>query len=485
MPVEPARYIDVLIVGAGISGIDAAYHLQTRCPAKTFRILEGRDRLGGTWDLFRYPGVRADSDMYTLGFPFRPWTGANAIVDGRSILAYLGETAATFGIDRKIDYGMHVERARWKSNVARWTVDVRDTSGRLTQLSTSFLFLCCGYYDYDHGITPELPGHERCRARIVHPQHWPSDLDHTGKRIVVIGSGATAVSLVPELAKRAAHVTMLQRSPTYFISIPQRDRLANWTRDLLSARPAHTITRWRNILLSTGFYAYCRRFPTHARRMLVDRVRRALPEGTDIAGHFTPSYQPWDQRLCLIPDGDLFETIRRGRASVVTDHFETFTETGVALRSGNVLDADLIVTATGLRLKNFGGIELEVDGVRIDVAKSMLYRDMMIADVPNLAFADGYYTASWTLKCDLTSRYVCRLLDHMQRKGFAHCRPRRDPSVEERPLIDLAAGYVQRASDELPRQGATGPWRAHQNHLVDLLAIQSDRFRAPALEFVR
>jgi cation diffusion facilitator CzcD-associated flavoprotein CzcO len=478
--------VDVLIVGAGLSGIGAAHHLQTRCPDKTYLILEGRERLGGTWDLFRYPGIRSDSDMYTLGYSFRPWTGPNAIADGASILAYLRDTAEATGIDRRIRYRHRVERARWSSDDARWTVEVHDlAAGEPVIVTCRFLYVCAGYYDYDAGYTPPLAGRERFRGRVVHPQHWAPDVDEGGARVVVIGSGATAVTLVPALARRAAHVTMLQRSPTYIMSRPRRDPFAAWAQEHLPAGAAHAAARWKYVLLSMGFYAFSRRYPAQAKRFLVEQVRRQLHGAADGAAHFTPSYRPWDQRLCLVPDGDLFETIRAGRASVVTDHIETFTETGIALRSGAHLDADLIVTATGLQRKFFGGIDVEVDGARVDPARTLIYKGMMASDVPNLAFATGYTNASWTLKVELVSAYVCRLLRYMDAHGHAICCPRRVPNIQEIPLLDFTSGYVQRAIDRFPKQGSAAPWRLYQNYALDRLSFERARIDDPAMEFSR
>ncbi|HWU86970.1 MAG TPA: NAD(P)/FAD-dependent oxidoreductase [Kofleriaceae bacterium] len=482
-----ASEVDVLIVGAGLSGIGAAHHLQTRCPDKTYAILEGRERLGGTWDLFRYPGIRSDSDMYTLGYSFRPWTASQAIADGDAILAYLRDTAESEGIDRRIRYRHRVERARWSSDEVRWSVEARDlATGELVAFACRFLYVCAGYYDYDAGYTPPFAGREQFRGRIVHPQQWTPDIDYDGKRVVVIGSGATAVTLVPELAKRAAHVTMLQRSPTYIVSRPRRDAFADWMRAHLPERAAYAATRWKNVLVGMGFYAFCRRFPERAKRLLVDLASRELRGASDVATHFTPSYKPWDQRLCLVPDGDLFDAIRSGRASVVTDHVETFTETGLALRSGARLEADLVVTATGLALKFFGGIEVEVDGARVDPSGLMVYKGVMCSDVPNCAFASGYTNASWTLKVDLASAYVCRLLRYMDAHGYTRCCPRRlDPTVEEVPLLDFSSGYVQRALARLPKQGSVAPWRLYQNYALDRMLFEHGRIEDPALELSR
>ena len=460
---------DVIVVGAGLSGIDAGYHLQTSCPELTYTILEGRDRIGGTWDLFRYPGIRSDSDMFTLGFPFHPWKDPKAIADGPAILTYLEETAAKFGIDRKIRFGVRVERASWAAN--QWTIEL--STGE--QLTCRFLFLCSGYYDYRNGYTPELAGRDRFRGQIVHPQAWTKDIAYTNKRVVVIGSGATAVSLVPALAEQAAHVTMLQRSPTYMMSRPSHD-------PLIEKLPASVI-RWKNVAIATAFFMYCRRYPDHAKKLLVGEIGKLVKDPADVAAHFTPTYKPWDQRLCLVPDADLFRAIDAGKVSVVTDHIETFDETGIQLRSGAHLDADLVVTATGLQLRVLGGIEITVDGRRIDPAKTMTYKGMMVSDIPNLAFAVGYTNASWTLKCDLTSRYVCRLLNYMKSHGHHACMPRRDPKVEELAMLDFTSGYVTRSIAKFPKQGTVAPWRLYQNYALDLVTLKYGRIDDKAMEF--
>ncbi len=477
-------HLDVLIVGAGLSGIGAAYHLQTECPNKTFAILEGRKRLGGTWDLFRYPGIRSDSDMYTLGYSFRPWTDAKAIADGDAILDYVKSTAETYGIDRKIRYQHRVVSASWSTKDSLWTVEAKNTAtGETVLLTCSFLFMCSGYYDYEEGYTPDFAGRERFRGRIVHPQKWTTDVDYAGKRVVVIGSGATAVTLVPELAKTAAHVTMLQRSPTYIITAPEKDAIADWLRGHLPAGSAYALSRWKNVVISMALYVYCRRFPDQAKRLLLKQVEKAL-DGKADAQHFTPSYNPWDQRLCLVPDGDLFHAIREGHASVVTDHIESFTEKGLLLRSGQELEADVIVTATGLKLKFLGGLQIEVDGKHIEPSKTMTYKGIMCSDVPNLALAIGYTNASWTLKCDLTSEYVCRLINYMDKHGFKQCCPRRrDASVKELPIIDFSSGYIQRSIDEFPRQGAAAPWKLYQNYALDMLLLRHAPLADRAMEF--
>jgi monooxygenase len=477
------EHLDVLVVGAGISGICASYHLQTSCPGRTYAILEGRDDLGGTWDLFRYPGIRSDSDLYTLGFSFKPWKGSKAIADGWSILEYLREAARENGIDRKIRFGHRVTRAAWSSEEARWSVEVE--RGEQRQIFTcNFLFMCSGYYDYTAGFTPEFRGTARFRGRIVHPQKWTEDIDYAGKRVVVIGSGATAVTLVPALAKEAAHVTMLQRSPTYVVSMPGEDVIANRLRRYLPLRMAYPITRWKNVLLSMWFYRFCRRNPKRARALLTRWLTKELGSGYDIGTHFNPRYNPWEQRLCLVPDSDLFKTMREGRVSVVTDHIDTFTETGLKLRSGADLEADLVVTATGLNLLFLGGLEATVDGARVDFARTLNYKGMMFSGVPNLALAVGYTNASWTLKAELICRYVCRLLNWMEKTGTRQCTPRlRDASITEVPFLDLTSGYVQRAIHKFPKQGSKMPWRLYQNYALDLMTLRHGDVDDGVMEF--
>lgn len=481
------EHFDVIIVGAGLSGIGAACHLRMGCPQKSFVILEGRDVSGGTWDLFRYPGVRSDSDMYTLGYRFRPWRDPKAIADGPAILSYIRETATEFGVDKAIRYKYRVVSARWSSNDARWTVQVdtgsdgsKSGSGELT---CDFLYLCTGYYDYENGYTPDWPGVERFRGKIVHPQKWPNDLDYANKRIVVIGSGATAVTLVPALAEHAAHVTMLQRSPSYIVTRPAEDILANLLRKFLPDNAAYAASRWKNVLLGTFFYNVARTRPKVFKWMVARGVRRQLGKQYD-AKHFTPPYNPWDQRLCIAPDGDLFREMKQERVSVVTDEIETFNEAGLVLKSGQQLDADIIITATGLVLKLISGMQLTVDGVPADLPKTLVYKGMMFSDVPNLAFAIGYTNASWTLKCDLASEYVCRLLNHMDQHGYAVCTPRvNDADIEYEPVIDFNSGYVLRSLHTLPRQGSKTPWRLHQNYMKDLSMMRYGRVDDGTMEF--
>ncbi|UYY78281.1 flavin-containing monooxygenase [Sphingomonas sp. R1] len=465
------EHFDVLVVGAGLSGIGAGYHLQTNCPGRTYAILEGRDRMGGTWDLFRYPGIRSDSDMHTLGFSFRPWTDAKAIADGGAILRYLEDTAREFGIDRHIRYRHRVTAAAWSSDEALWTVSV-ETDGRTRQFSCSFLFLCAGYYDYARGHLPDFAGREAFEGRIVHPQFWTPDIDYAGKRVIVIGSGATAVTLVPELAKQAAHVTMLQRSPTYIVARPSQDGIANWLRRYLPAKRAYSITRWKNVLLGQYFYRFARKHPAETKERLVEMVRCELGPDYDVGTHFTPSYNPWDQRLCLVPDADLFSAIRGGRAEVVTDHIDRFTPQGLRLQSGRELAADLVVAATGLEVQLMGGVPVTVDGHAVDWSDRLTYKGMMFSGVPNFAMAFGYTNASWTLKADLTARYVTRLLNAMARRGMRQVTPQPSTGVEAQPFLDFTSGYVQRALAKLPRQGNRKPWRVHQSYARDLMALK-------------
>jgi monooxygenase len=468
------EHFDVLIVGAGLSGIGAGCHLQANCPDKRYAILEARDSIGGTWDLFRYPGVRSDSDMYTLGYSFEPWSDAKAIADGPSILSYVRQTARDYGVDRKIRLHHRVVRAEWSATDARWTVEAtRGDTQETVRLTCSFLLMCSGYYRYDEGYTPEFRGTERFRGRIVHPQQWTDDIHYAGKRVVVIGSGATAVTLVPAMAASAAHVTMLQRSPTYIVSLPAEDPIANSLRRVLPAKLAYSIVRWKNVLLTMLSFELSRRRPRVVRALVRKGVKRRLPPDYDIDKHFNPRYNPWDQRLCLVPDGDLFEAICDGRASVVTDQIETFTEKGLQLASGEELEADLIVTATGLNLLPLGGMEIAVDGREVELPKTMGYKGMMLSGVPNLALAVGYTNASWTLKCDLTCEYVCRILNHMDEHGYRQCMPHnRDPSVAPEPFIDFTSGYVLRSIDKFPRQGSKPPWRLHQNYARDIFALR-------------
>ncbi len=479
--------VDVLIVGAGLSGIAAAYYLQTRCPDKSFAIVEGRAAIGGTWDLFRYPGVRSDSDMYTLGYRFRPWTGDKAIADGPSILQYLRDTASEFGIDRKIRFEQRVRRIAWSSQSAEWTVDIkRGGVAAALQMRCKFLFMCTGYYRFDQGYTPQWKDRDRFQGEIIHPQQWRNDLDYAGKRIVVIGSGATAVTLVPALAGRAAHVTMLQRSPSYIVSSPARDGMSMWLHRRLPFRLAAWLARWRLILRQMYYFALARSRPQATRDLILQGIRQALGPDFDVERHFAPRYKPWDQRMCLAPEGDLFEAIKAGAVSVVTERIDRFIETGIRLESGQALLADIIVTATGLQMKLMHGVEILVDGAPVELGDTRSYMGMMYSGIPNLASAFGYTNASWTLKAELICEYVCRLLNHMERRGYDQCRPRLNAEAQETAaFVDFSSGYVRRALESLPKQGARRPWRAYQNYLKDLLLLRYGRLNDGVMEFRR
>jgi cation diffusion facilitator CzcD-associated flavoprotein CzcO len=528
------EHFDVLVIGAGLSGIGAGAHLRMNCPGKTFAILEGRESMGGTWDLFRYPGVRSDSDMFTLGYRFRPWRDPKAIADGPAILDYIRDTSKEYDLDKHIRYNHRAHRAEWSSQDAKWTVEVgigprassphvsngpagtevselngsdsptqaeprplgsvslddetisqspETASLKIKRFTCNFLYLCTGYYDYAAGYTPEWPGFDKFNGIVIHPQKWPEDLDYSGERVLVIGSGATAVTLVPAMAEKAAHVTMLQRSPTYVVSMPGQDKIANALRKALPAQAAYAFTRWKNVLRQMFFYELSRKRPTFMKRLIAKGVAKEV--GEEIAEkHFSPTYNPWDQRLCLVPDSDLFKAVREKKASLVTGHIAEFTETGVKLESGETLDADIIVTATGLVLKIMAGLTLVVDGETVDLSKKMAYKGMMYSDVPNLAQAFGYTNASWTLKCDLTAEYVCRLINYMDEQDYRQCTPRlNDPTVEREPVLDFNSGYVLRALHELPSQGSKQPWRLHQNYIKDLRMLRHAPLDDGTMEF--
>jgi monooxygenase len=475
------EHLDVLVIGAGLSGIGTAAQLRKHHPHRSLAVLEMRAVSGGTWDLFRYPGVRSDSDMFTLGYRWRPWRGEKALADGPSILQYVRDVAQEYGVDRLIRYGHKVVRADWDSSTARWTVEVETPDGP-HRISAGFLLGCTGYYDYEGGYAPEFPGQDDFAGRIVHPQQWPEDLDYAGKRVVVIGSGATAVTLVPAMAPDAAHVTMLQRSPTYILSAPGSDPIARRLQRL-PERIAYPIVRWKSILIALGSYQLSRRRPDVLRGFIRKNTLKALPPEIDVDTHFKPTYDPWDQRLCLVPDGDLFRAFRRGTASIVTDTIETFTETGIRLTSGEELEADIIVTATGLKVLAFGGISLSVDGVDVKVHDTMSYKALMLSGVPNFAYTIGYTNASWTLKADLVTEYVVRLLRFMDEHGYREVVAERDPEVGERPFMDFSSGYVLRALDSVPVQGDRAPWLLKQNYVSDVRTVRRDAIDDGVLRF--
>jgi monooxygenase len=470
----PNDHVDVLIVGAGLSGIGAAHHLQERCPGKSYAILEAREATGGTWDLFRYPGIRSDSDMHTLGYRFRPWTESKSIAAGSSILRYVRAAASDGDINRHIRLRHRVVSAEWSSAEAQWTVSAtRTDTGEAVTLTCGFLLMCSGYYRYDEGYTPELPGIDRFPGDVVHPQHWPEDLDYAGKKVVVIGSGATAMTIVPAMARDAAKVTMLQRSPTYVISMPSEDGLANRLRAVLPDRIVYPIVRWKNVVVTSLFYRLSRKRPQLIKKFLRRGVMRALPPGFDVDTHFKPRYNPWDQRVCAVPDADLFRSISKGSTEIVTDRIETFTEQGIRLESGAELEADVVVTATGLNLLFLGGVRISIDGDQPEIARALTYKGMMLNDHPNFAYTMGYTNASWTLKADLTFEYVCRLLNHMAATGSRICVPRvSDPSITEEPLLDFNSTYVLRSLEHLPKQGSKEPWKLRQIYPLDLRMLR-------------
>ncbi|OMB84913.1 flavin-containing monooxygenase [Mycolicibacterium conceptionense] len=484
------EHCDVLIVGAGISGIGAAYYLQREHPGRRYMILEARSAIGGTWDLFRYPGIRSDSDLHTYGYEFKPWRDEYAIASADKILDYLREAVSENGIDGHIRFHHKVLGADWDSNTATWTVDVERTSRagaepELVQISASWLFCGGGYYRYDHGYTPEFPGSERFTGQIVHPQHWPEDLDYAGKKVVVIGSGATAVTLVPAMADTAGHVTMLQRSPTYVMPVPAKDKFANTAKRLLGGERGYALTRRKNILKQRGVYEFCQRYPKAARAVIRCFNAAKLPSAFPVDVHFNPTYKPWDQRLCAVPDGDLFTAIRNGSASVVTDRIATFTENGILLESGRELDADIIVTATGLNIQLLGGMTLTVDGTPVNLSKTVAYKGMMLSGVPNFVLAFGYTNSSWTLKIDLLCEHFCRLLSHMDSHGYDMVSPVADPEMETLPLLDFSAGYVQRALDQMPRRGVDGPCVMSMNYFHDVATLRKGPVADPHLEFAK
>ena len=479
------KKIDVLVVGAGLSGIGAGYHLQKKCPETSFLILEGRENIGGTWDLFKYPGIRSDSDMYTLGYNFKPWKEQKAIADAPSILKYLNETVEEFNLKSKIRFGKYVKKARWSSDSNQWTVDIEDKkTGKFSQILCSFIFMCSGYYSYKEGYTPHFEGKENFKGDIIHPQKWDTSFDYSNKKIVVIGSGATAVTIVPEMAKTAKHVTMLQRSPTYVVAAPEKDNLANKLRKYLPLKFTYWFIRWRNILRQQYYFRLCKKYPKGVKNVIIREVKKKLGNDFDVKTHFTPKYNPWDQRMCLVPDGDLFEQINQGKASVVTDHIKNFTENGLLLKSGKELKADVIITATGLNLEMLSTVEFFIDNKSVDISKTVTYKGMMYSGIPNLASTFGYTNASWTLGADLTSEYVCRVINHMKRNNYNVVCPKPNISIEPDPdYLNLTSGYIKRSLNIFPKQGKKAPWRNNQNYLIDIFQMKYGRIDDGEISF--
>ncbi len=486
VPSVTEENIDVLIVGAGLSGISSAYHLQKYCPTKSFVILEARKSMGGTWDLFRYPGVRSDSDMFTLGYSFKPWPGKKSIADGGTILQYIKDTASENNIDKYVRYQQKATKASWSSEDDRWTIEAELPDGGKKIYTANFIMSCTGYYSYEEGFTPTFKGLEAFKGKIIHPQFWPEGFDYSGKKVVVIGSGATAITVVPAMADKAKHVTMLQRSPTYVASQPAEDKLANMLRVMLPERLAYKITRWRKIIFMASFYRLSKKRPKFVKKLLVGMVRRELGKDYDIKKHFTPTYNPWDERLCAITDSDLFRRIKDGSVSVVTDHIDTFTENGITLRSGEHIDADIVITATGLVLKTAGDAKVVIDGKQIEPHMFMSYKGVMFSDVPNLSMVIGYTNASWTLKADLISYYVCRLINYMDKHNFSYCAPRRnDPTLKEEPFMDFQSGYIQRSLHLLPKRGDKGPWKLCQNYFLDTISLKYSSLKDDSMAFYK
>ena len=473
METEQSNF-DVIVVGAGISGIGAGYHLQEQCPNKSFVILEGRETFGGTWDLFRYPGVRSDSDMHTMGFRFKPWIDERFIADGSSIMNYLDETISENNLKDKIRYQCKVISSSWSSSESKWTLEVENSSsGTINKYKCKFLMLCGGYYNYEEGYNPDFKNQEQFNGPIIHPQKWPEDLDYKNKKVVIIGSGATAVTIVPAMADQVDQITMLQRSPTYFMAAPDKDMIGNFFKKIFSQKTAYFLTRWKNILMGNFFYNRCVKNPEKVKEMLINGVRDHLGEGYDIDTHFTPRYKPWDERLCFVPNADFFEAMKAGKASVVTDQIDEFTETGIKLKSGKQLDADIIVKATGLNLQFLNGIDVKVDNSKVNISEKLAYKGRMFNDIPNLACSFGYARASWTLGADLSSEYVCKLLNYMDKHGYDYCSPVIGKEVrEEGTYLNLSSGYVKRAIDRMPKQGSREPWKGNQSYLSDVTEVR-------------
>ena len=480
------EHVDVLIVGAGLSGVAAAYYLKTHCPNKTYTIVEGRDAIGGTWDLFKFPGIRSDSDMYTLGYRFRPWRKTKAIAQGGDILDYIKETAAEYDIDKEIRFQHRVCNVSWSSDDAQWMVDIQRGKERDTiRMTCNFLYMCTGYYDYERGYTPEWEGFDRFEGRIIHPQKWDTNFDYTGKRVIVIGSGATAVTMIPAMAEKAGHVTMLQRSPTYIVARPSESEVAKKFTKYLPDGIAYRLTRWIAIVMSIFYFNLSRSKPEQVATEMINGVRELLGPDYDVEKHFTPKYNPWDQRVCLVPDADLFKVIKAGKVSVVTDNIDSFTKTGIQLKSGESLEADVIVTATGLKMKIMNNVNITVDGQPVKIGDTLSYKGLMYSNIPNLFSSFGYTNASWTLKAELICEYVVRLLKHMDRHGYNKAMPRLDQSVETEAFFDFTSGYVQRAAEHVPKQGTHKPWKLYQNYIKDLFVMRYGRLNDGVMHFKR
>ena len=478
------EHFDVLIVGAGLSGIGAARHLSEQCPDKTFAILEGRDTIGGTWDLFRYPGIRSDSDMYTLGYNFKPWTEKQVIADGDRIRNYIQEVARDGGFQNKVRFGSKVVNAAWSSETATWTLDVQKKTGETVQMTCGWLMMCSGYYNYEEGFTPDFKGREDFKGQVIHPQFWPENLDYSGKRVVVIGSGATAITLIPSMTDKAQHVTMLQRTPSYVISVPQFDPMVRVLLKFLPEMTVYNISRARNNFITQGIFKLSRKFPNFMRKLLLKQVKMQVGPNFDMK-HFTPPYNPWDQRLCAVPNGDLFKALRKGKASVVTDHIDRFVDKGILLKSGETLEADIIVTATGLNLRLFGGMSLTLDGKPVQMNQHISYKGLMFSDIPNFTNTLGYTNASWTLKADLIAEYVCRLLKHMDKTGTRIAVARRDPAVQPTQLLDMTSGYVARAEATLPKGADRAPWKLYQNYAMDKEQLHNGKLEDGVMQFIK